>query len=545
MLENSAIDKKSLRVVAVDRPDWDELAKDCVAFANAAGGKLLIGIEDDADQPPSSQRVHDSWLDALNRKITERTINVGIAPRKLVADNGGEYIQVTVFRNAQTIAARSDGKYFIRVADQSRPVLPDELGRLVVDRNAFVWEAQPVRKVPRRQFDPAKLRRFVETIRASDRVSQFVKEKSDDELLDHYVFASGDHLTNLGVLWIGRREDRAVLLYAPVVQFIKYDETERKANKIVWDDFSLNPMELIEAVWREVPDWKESTEVADGLFRRNIPNYEEVVVRELVANALVHRPYTMRGDIFINLYTDRLEVHNPGLLPLGVTPENILHTSVRRNELLTKVCYDLKLMEREGSGYERMYEALLVDGKGVPEVREGSDRVTVVVRKRVVRPEVVQFIDRANQTYVLRQKELISLGLIAQHGSLPALEFSKTLELTEPHSVRHWLGRLPDWKLVQSRGRTRATEYYVNLEVLRKLAFGGRTDLKGIEAHRLRALITEDLRICKRASISQIHGRIGKEIPRRKIRHQLSALIQAGTVRMEGQKRGAVYVLTE
>ena len=82
------------------------------------------------------------------------------------------------------------------------------------------------------------------------------------------------------------------------------------------------------------------------MFPNQIPNYREKVIRELLANALVHRPYTQRGDIFINLYTDRLEVHNPGLLPLGVTPRNILHASFARNDKLAIVFRDLKLMEK-------------------------------------------------------------------------------------------------------------------------------------------------------------------------------------------------------
>lgn len=58
----------------------------------------------------------------------------------------------------------------------------------------------------------------------------------------------------------------------------------------------------------------------DGLYRQSVPAFDEIVVRELLVNALVHRPYTQRGDIFLNLYPDRLEVVNPGLLPLGITP---------------------------------------------------------------------------------------------------------------------------------------------------------------------------------------------------------------------------------
>ena len=106
-----------------------------------------------------------------------------------------------------------------------------------------------------------------------------------------------------------------------MIQFIKYDEQGKKVNKIPWDDFSQTPMELIEAVWREVPDFRERYELPDGLFRPACAPVRRDRRRELLVNALAHRPYTQRGDIFLNLHPDRLEVVNPGLLPLGVAAE--------------------------------------------------------------------------------------------------------------------------------------------------------------------------------------------------------------------------------
>ena len=217
-------------------------------------------------------------------------------------------------------------------------------------------------------------------------------------------------LTNLGVLCVGRRQDRGPPGHRAVVQFIKYDERGEKVNKLVWDDHDLSPMELVEAVWQGVPDFRERYELPDGLFRQHLPLYDEVVVRELLVNALVHRPYTQRGDIFLNLHPDRLEMVNPGLLPLGVTPQNILHTTVRRNEHLARVFHDLKLMEREGSGFDRLYEVLLSQGRPAPELREGPDRVEVTIRRRILRPEVIDFMTKADQAFQLTQRERITWG---------------------------------------------------------------------------------------------------------------------------------------
>ncbi|MBI2195149.1 MAG: putative DNA binding domain-containing protein [Planctomycetes bacterium] len=539
------MDKKSLRVLTGTKADLEELAKDCVAFANSTGGRLLIGIEKEADEPPAGQHVDDSWLERLPQRISQLTLNVGTAAQKVTAENGGECLELRVFRNAQSIASTSDGRYFIRASDESRPLLPDELSRLMNDKTAYVWEALTTKRAPRSQADPAKEKAFLESIRASERVSPFVKEKPDTELLDYYLLAKGEYLTSLGILWIGRREDRATLLYAPAIQFIKYDETGRKVNKLLWDDFSLNPQELIEVVWSEVPDWRESYEIPDGLFRKSVPHYDEVVVRELLANALVHRPYTQRGDIFLNLYPDRLEVHNPGLLPLGVTPQNILHTTVKRNEHLAKVFYDLKLMEREGSGYDRMYEVLLASGKPLPQVREGDDRVAVTVEKRIIDPVIVDFVAKADQAFQLSQRERISLGLLAQHESLTARELAKLLELRQTADLPHWLGNLIEAKLIRTRGRTKGMEYHVDPKVLRELDFKGLTTLKGIEEHRLRELILRDLEIYQDASLGEIHRRIGTEIHRRRVQRALCSLVEEGQIGRKGNLRWTRYLWTK
>ena len=541
MQEGQKIEKKSLRLVLGKTANWTELAKDCVCFANARGGTIHIGIEDDADSPPLEQQIETELPYRISKRISELTINVGTIPTIETASNGGQYIALKILQSGSTIASTTDGKYFYRISDECKPVLPEDLIRLMTDKPAFIWETKSVKSVKRTDFDAEKMAIFISDIRASDRVTTFVKNKTADELLDYYLMAEGDYLTNLGILWVGKRTDRAKLLYAPVIQFFKYDEAQNRVNKLVWDDYSLNPKELIEAVWTQIPDWKEGIEVSDGIFRKFIPNYEEEVIRELIANALVHRPYTTRGDVFINLFTERLEVHNPGLLPMGITPKNILHKTIRRNEHLAKVFYDLKLMEREGSGYDKMYEVLLRDGKQIPIPSEGDDRVTVVVKKRIIKNEVISLINAINDEYQLRQKELICLGLIAQHVTLSALEFSEILNLSNQNGIRDWLGRLLDLEIVQSIGRTKGVEYFINPKLLQKAKFKGQTSLKKIEAHRLRELIYQDILTYPDSSISEIHLRIGLEIPLRKIRTHVYDLTKEGILNKKSDSRWRKY----
>ena len=328
-----------------------------------------------------------------------------------------------------------------------------------------------------------------------------------------------------------------------MIQFLKYDQRGQKINKLLWDDYVLSPIEMVEAVWNDIPDFRERYELPDGLFRQTLPLYDEAVVRELLVNALVHRPYTQRGDIFLNLHPDRLEVVNPGSLPMGVTPGNILHTTVRRNENLARIFHDLKLMEREGSGFDRMYEVLLSQGKRLPELQEGSDRVAVTIYRQILKQEVINLIAISEQQYQLSQREKITLGLLAQQEALSARELTQQLSLSEGQPLAPWLGRLLDLKLIKQSGQTKATRYYIDPGVLRSVAAGQRTTLQLIEPHRLQALILEDLKRYPKSSMGDIHTRIAPELPRSQIRRSMKSLMESKKVSFAGKNRARRYWL--
>ncbi|MDP2785748.1 MAG: ATP-binding protein, partial [Sulfurimicrobium sp.] len=93
-LEDLHTDRKSLRTITGKSADWEALAKDCVCFANSAGGRLLIGIEDGEALSPAGQAVPPELLDRLRKRIGELTVNVQALPSLQRAPNGGEFIEL-------------------------------------------------------------------------------------------------------------------------------------------------------------------------------------------------------------------------------------------------------------------------------------------------------------------------------------------------------------------------------------------------------------------------------------------------------------------
>lgn len=543
MEENSLYDKKSLREITGKSEDWNEVAKDCVAFSNAQGGVIDYGIEDDADAPPADQKVSEEIAINLEKKISGKTQNVSVHAEIRTHENGGQYIRLHIARGTSS-ASTTSGKYFTRVSDESRPLIGDDITRLSAEKGYYRWEDEES-KWSWKDADKEKLNMLLQNLRNSNRVSDFVKQKEDKELLDYYFLTveESDKMTNLGVLFIGTQSQRGRLMNAPVVQCIQFDQYGDKVWKYLIDDFTKNPQEIIEAIWNNVPVWRESNEISDGLFRKEIPAYDEAVVRELTCNALVHRPYTVRGDIFINIHPDRIEVVNPGALPLGVTPQNILHKTVKRNEHFANLCYALRMMEREGSGYDKMYEVLLSNGKQIPIVEEGDDYVKAIVGRRIISQEAIKVIRYALQVTELRQKQIICLGLIAQHESISAADLIKLLNLKNRDALSPWLDKLVDDGIVETSGRKKGKEYRVCSHILKESGYKGQTSLKRIEPYRLRELIIEDLKIYECASLRDIQQRIGDEISYQKLWKQLDNMIKEGILESTGKNRWTKYRL--
>jgi ATP-dependent DNA helicase RecG len=171
------------------------------------------------------------------------------------------------------------------------------------------------------------------------------------------------------------------------------------------------------------------------------------------------------------------------------------------------------------------------------------DRVEVTVRRRIIRPQVIDFIARVDQAYQLTRRERITLGLLAQHDALKARDLARILELPSTEALRSWLGRLPLWDLVLSRGRTQATQYFIAPETLKHMDFPAPTTLGRIEPHRLRALIVEDLTRYPDSAIGEIQKRIGAEVPLSGIKRALDTLTKEGIVGFEGDKRWRRYSL--
>lgn len=544
MVEDKDKDYKSLRKVIGRTADLKKLAETCVCFANAQGGEIIVGIEDNEGAPPAEQRINQEELNDIVKKLRGLTESVGIiTPDIEVHANGGEYFILRILPSTRTIAMTSSGKVFIRVSDNCFPVSSEELTDLAAEKTAFQWEVITSQNISLEEADQEKVKSLLYDLRASDKLSDFIKEKEDSEILEFYqMICPKSYLTNLGVLWLGTASQRARLSYPITVQYIVYNDREEKVRKKDWHFNMHNPKELLLEIEKEAVELNYSTELADGLFRKTIRQYPKEVIRELLINAMAHKKYTVSGDIFIEVYPDRMQITSPGGLPIGITKKNILHERHRRNPHLIQILSDLKLMEGEGSGYDLVFEKLARNGKPFPEIESDYTKVSVTVYSGTLDPEVISILDYIDKHFHLRQREYITLGIISREKKILSIQLASLLQLNQEDRMRSWIGRLLDEGIVVSRGLKKGTEYLLNPELFAQAKLSIKPSLKTLEPYKIEALIVEDLKYNGESKLSDIQTRLN-EISGSDIQKIVYKMLSDGILLPKGGNRNRTYLL--
>lgn len=540
--ENKNIEYKSIQKIRSGDKGFKELAGTCVALANAQGGQIYIGIDNKTLTVGTNQSITTQEQNDAVSKLRSLCFSVAIASSEILEDEeGSQYFIITVFPSTKTIASTSDGKLFIRIVDKCEPVRSEDIQRLAEEKGAYQWEINTTKYSCRDEAVIQNLQNFAAEIRKSIRVRDHIKQLDDFEIAENYHLVDGEKLTNIGVLWIGKSKQRSGLCYPLTVQYIVYNVLEEKVRKEEWHDLTMNPKELLLDIERKAVELTYSYEFPNGLFRKQIRHYNPKLLRELLVNAFAHKSYTISNDIMIKVYPDRLEITNPGGLPLGISKENILHTKHRRNPNMIEIMSALEMMEGEGSGYDLIYELNAKEAKLPPEIDSSYNEFKVTQRADIIDVELLPLLDYVMQNYLLSQKSFIAFGIIARERKILSTQLTKQLQLTGEDRLRSYVDKILAEGLIVKSGTKKATRFQINPQLIQNAKANIKTSLKTIEPYALKALIIEDVKKHPGTRISEIASRI-PDVGVAEIRKMVYSMVDA-ELRTEGAKTNRSYFL--
>lgn len=370
--EGQWFDRKSPRIKG------RTLAETLVAFANAEGGLICIGIEERRVLGiATSGRLENEWRQAAVKFTAPPVRHVVELLDCTNSDGRPDQVVVIEVPASDRVHETSAHDCFLRIGDESRKLGPFEAQELRFDKGESTHDGGPVPGAGMDALDPALMSRFVDAVRGTARPEVALRSRGLVVERDGRLMP-----TVAGVLILGR-EPQAHLPSA-TVRLLRYQGSSREtgARSNVRDDFRLDgPLPaVIAAARRRLRRWLPSAVrlTESGRFDGKGTLVPEPAWLESIVNAVTHRSYTIGDHIRVELFEDRLEVESPGRLPGLVRPDNIRSTRFARNPRIARALADLRYGRELGEGVNRMFEEM--ERAGLPDPifaqTAGSVRVT-------------------------------------------------------------------------------------------------------------------------------------------------------------------------
>jgi ATP-dependent DNA helicase RecG len=516
------------------------LAETVSCLANARGGLVLLGVEDDGRISGAEPR-HGTYTDArrVELMIANQTAPACSVECGVVQVDGKDVVVISI-PPEQPVTATVAGVYRRRATDvhgkwKCVPFLPHEMQSREASRGAVDHSSLIVPQARWTDLDPLELERLRQTIaRNAGRADASLLNLPDAEIARALGLRVGDGITIAGLLMVGREESVRQLIPTHEVAF-----QVMTGLRIAVNEFYRLPLIRVAEVIRERFDARnEEEEIAIGSVSVGVPRYSPAGFREALHNALIHRDYTSLGAVHVLWSDGEIEISNPGGFPAEVRLENLLVTAPRpRNPVLANAFKRIGLVERTGRGIDTIFEGQLRYGRPAPDyARSTSEAVHVVLRGGEANLALARLIaQRDTPGQRLGVEELLILNAVDSERRVTVGRVASIIQRAEP-VAQSFVERLVEKGLLERRERT----YHFSAATYRALGTPeALIRVRGIEPIQRESMILQYV-----AS----HGRITRaqaadlcQVGPREARAVLDKLVKRGDLVVKGERRGSYY----
>ena len=348
---------------SVRSPNTEEIAGEMVAFANAEGGFLFLGVDDAGlvkGLPDETVGIVEAWVVNVATNNCDPPIRPLIRKIRLSTPAGGVVLVMLVeLRRSLYVHRTSGGRYYARVGSTKRDLTAQELARLVQQRGrSFVFDEQAVPDATEEDIDRSTLAAFFGDAPSLSwpNLLRNTRVIAEDE-------AGVGRPTVAGLLAFGSAPRR--YLPSAFIEAAVYRGRRLSSENLVHSD------SIDGSATSQIDD---ATAFVNRFMLRparkpvgrvDYPQYEIGAVYEAVVNAVAHRDYSISGSkIRLFLFDDRLELYSPGSLPNTLTLETMPFRVFTRNQLLVSFLSKIRsrrtgraYLESRGEGVRRILEA--------------------------------------------------------------------------------------------------------------------------------------------------------------------------------------------
>ena len=432
--------------------ELDAALVDICALLNHRGGKLYFGVRPDGRVVGLT--VADSTLLKISQKVRQK-LKPEIIPEVRERSDGGKSIIEVIISEGTHKPYFVDGVAYIRSGSESVKMPPDVLTRLIMEQQGYTWDRDICAGASLHDIDPALVKSYL--ARALQvRHIDLDPDTPVETALESLELLKEGKLTHAAILLFGRNPQKFV------------DQAEIRCAKFRGDDVT-QPYSNMKVIRGAIVAQIDQTEqfIRDNIAkaawlpkekfeREESWEYPPDAFREAVINAVCHRDYQSSGNVQVSIFTNSLEILNPGLLPSTLTIESLKrrHSSKPRNRLIAEILFKIKYIEKFGSGTTKMIRVCRERGVPEPEFIEQDEDFMVTFRRSSVNVLL-------DQPQLLNERQKQAIEYLKKHESITTLEYVNLVRCHE-RTARKDLAEMMRLNVVVKMGMGKLTRYIIH-----------------------------------------------------------------------------------
>ena len=494
------------------------------ALSNEGGGRLILGIDNKKKTVGTNafKDIERLKVDVFNSVNINQKIRIGIEE---IFDNNKRILVISISKRPIGQPISYKGKYLMRAGESLVPMdnltLKNTLSEVEKDFSAELCNDISINELDERAIKQLKL------LLSKKSGKKEYLESSNEQVLNDLDLITNNKVTYAALILLGEKDNINKLLRCAEVTW----EYRNDLSSIEYQDrvdFKGAFLLYFEDLWNKINSRNDLHHIQQGFLIRDIPSYNEEVMREAILNAIAHRDYRDQGSVFIKQYPVKIEIINPGGFLPGITPENLIEASSKpRNRLVIEVFQKIGFVERSGQGVDKIFRQTISEGKGLPDYTESdSNQVKLIIDSTIKDKEFVKYLEQVSK------ETSVALSV----NDLITLEKIKNNEKTSTGSKI--IRRLLNNDLIEKAGQ----KYILSKKYYEDIGKKGEyTRRKGLDKNTNKTLILSHLKLHKKGYMKEFVEAL-KDVPNKTINRYLYELKEEGKIELIGNpsiSRGA------
>lgn len=427
-------------------------------FANAQGGKLYIGCDDNGNV--IGLKDSKKLLEDIPNKIRDAMGIIVDVNLQVMGDK--EYIEINV--PSYPIGISCKGKYYYRSGSTNQTLTGSALEAFMMHKRGSTWDHSPLPIFKIEDVDDGIIENFKALAAKKGRIDFELLNESKDIILKKLHLTNGDYLTNAAMLLFSKNPDQYEL-----GAYIKIGYFDNDADLLYQDEVHGSILEQVDKTIELIYfKYMKAKITYIDIQRRERYFVPKDALREALINAICHKQYESRIPIQVSVYEDKLYIGNIGRLPESWTIQDLMdkHNSLPYNPDIANVFYLAGYIESWGRGIEKICDALRADNLPMPEytVHPGD----IMIKFTGPEDKIIRVSDKMsgklsdNLSDNLSDKEQKTLRLIIEDPGYTTSQIAEKLSVSRV-SVTKYIKTLKEKNLIERIGSDHKGYWKVNL----------------------------------------------------------------------------------